>query len=68
MPGGAGEQVAQRGPAEDLCVAGTTSGVSGSADLPLHIAAPAPPPVKHLMVHCVILLGVLPSLNRWPTP
>lgn len=67
-PVGQGELAAQCGLAEDLRVAGTMTGVSGSSDLLLHLAAPGPPPIKHLMVHHFILLGVLLSLNRWSTP
>lgn len=64
MDGGWGELLAQCGPAKDLPVAGTMADVSGSPDLPLDLAAPAPPPVKHLMVNCFILLGVLTALTK----
>lgn len=59
----------QGGPGKDLlCAGGTVAGVSRSSVLPLPLAAPAPPPMNHLMVHNFILLGALFSLNRRSSP
>lgn len=68
MPGGEGDLAAQVSPSEDLCVAGTMAGISGCSDLPLNLAAPIPPPIKHLMVRHFITLSAVLSLNRWSIP